>query len=79
MFLQLASMSQVKNQALLKRIANRIKSIREKQGITQEQFYIDTGIHLGRIETGNNNLSISTLDVICKYFGISLEDFFKGL
>lgn len=72
-------MPQVKNQILLKKTANRIKLIREKQGITQEQFYIDTGVHLGRIETGKMNISLSTLDVICKYFGISLEDFFKGI
>jgi transcriptional regulator with XRE-family HTH domain len=72
-------MSQVKNQVLLKKIANRIKSLREKQAITQEQFYFDTGIHLGRIETGRMNVSISTLDAICRYFGLSLEDFFKGI
>jgi transcriptional regulator with XRE-family HTH domain len=72
-------MSQVKNQALLKKIADRIKSLREKQAITQEQFYFDTGIHLGRIETGRMNVSVSTLDAICRYFGLSLEDFFKGI
>jgi hypothetical protein len=32
-----------KNQAFLKRIAVRIKIVREKAGITQEQFYNDTG------------------------------------
>jgi transcriptional regulator with XRE-family HTH domain len=72
-------MAQVKNQALLKKIANRIKSLREKQAVTQEQFYFDTGIHLGRIETGRMNISISTLDVICRYFDLSLEEFFKGI
>ena len=72
-------MTQVKNQALLKKIANRIKSLREKQAVTQEQFYFDTGIHLGRIETGRMNISISTLDVICRYFDLSLEEFFKGI
>jgi transcriptional regulator with XRE-family HTH domain len=78
MFYQLALMSQVKNQVLLKKIATRIKSLRENQAVTQEQFYYDTGIHLGRIETGKMNISISTLDRICKYFNLSLEEFFKG-
>jgi transcriptional regulator with XRE-family HTH domain len=72
-------MAQVKNQALLKKIASRIKSLREKKAITQEQFYYDTGIHLGRIETGTMNITISTLNAVCEYFDVSLEDFFKGL
>ena len=78
-FISLLLMAQVKNQVLLKKIAQRIKSIREKKQITQEQFYYDTGIHLGRIETGTMNISVSTLDAICQYFDISLEEFFKGI
>jgi transcriptional regulator with XRE-family HTH domain len=78
-FVSLLMMSQVKNQMLLKKIASRIKSLREKKEITQEQFYHDTGIHLGRIETGKMNISISTLDTICKYFDVTLEEFFKGI
>lgn len=72
-------MAQIKNQALLRKIALRIKLLREKKEITQEQFYNDTGIHLGRVETGAMNISVSTLDAICQYFNISLEDFFKGI
>jgi transcriptional regulator with XRE-family HTH domain len=72
-------MAQVKNQVLLKKIASRIKVLREKKEVTQEQFYYDTGIHLGRIETGNMNVTVSTLDVICRYFDLSLEEFFKGM
>jgi transcriptional regulator with XRE-family HTH domain len=72
-------MAQVKNQVLLKKIASRIKALRDKKEVTQEQFYYDTGIHLGRIETGNMNVTVSTLDVICQYFDLSLEEFFKGM
>jgi transcriptional regulator with XRE-family HTH domain len=72
-------MAQVKNQVLLKKIAQRIKALREKKGITQEQFYNDTGIHLGRIETGTMNITVSTLDAVCQYLDVSLDEFFKGL
>jgi transcriptional regulator with XRE-family HTH domain len=72
-------MAQIRNQALLKRIANRIRTLREAKEVTQEDFYNDTGIHLGRIETGKMNVTVSTLDVICKYFGLSLGEFFTGL
>lgn len=72
-------MPQLKNHALLNKIAHRIKSLREKKQVTQEQFYYDTGIHLGRIETGTMNISVSTLDAICQYFDVTLEEFFKGM
>lgn len=70
---------QIKNTALLKKISKRIKSLREKHGITQEDFYNDTNIHLARIETAKGNITVSTLDAICKYFKISITDFFEGI
>lgn len=72
-------MTQLKNEVLLKKMAARLKFVREKSGITQEQFFNDTGIHLARIETGTSNITISTLDAICKYFNITIEQFFKGI
>jgi len=46
--------------------------------VTQEVFYFDTNIHIGRIETARVNITISTLDAICQYFGTNLEEFFCG-
>jgi transcriptional regulator with XRE-family HTH domain len=71
--------SQVRNEALLKKIGERVKSLRENAQLTQEEFYNDTGIHIGRIETATSNISVSTLDAICKYFKIGLDQFFKSL
>ena len=70
-------MSQIKDEILLKKIALCIKDIRSKADITLDDFYVDTGIHLARIEQGKTNISISTLSEICTYFTISLSDFFK--
>lgn len=67
------------NRNLLKKIAIRLKELRANKGITQAGFFEDTGINIGRIERGTNDLSISNLHRICKYFEISLEDFFKGI
>jgi transcriptional regulator with XRE-family HTH domain len=72
-------MSQIKNKKLLKSIAIQLKELRLNHNITQEDFYNDTNIHIARIETGNNNISISTLDAICKYFDISLSKFFSKI
>lgn len=69
-------MSQVKNQKLVEQIARKIKSLREKSGLSQEIVFHDTGIHIGRIETGNSNITVSTLDAICSYFDTDLATFF---
>lgn len=67
------------NTELLVKIAQRIKQLRIDKGISQETFYIDTDIHIARIETGKANITVSTLNDICQYFNISLSDFFATI
>ncbi len=69
-------MQQIRNTILLKKIALCIKQLREQKNATQEDVYIDTNIHIGRIETARCNISVSTLAALCKYFKISMSDFF---
>ncbi|MDR2802498.1 MAG: hypothetical protein LBB31_04685 [Prevotellaceae bacterium] len=38
------------NTELLKKVAQRIKQLREEKKISQDSFYIDTDIHIARIE-----------------------------
>ncbi len=70
---------QRKNTILVSKIANRIKQLREEKGISQDSFFIDTDIHIARIESGRSNITVSTLSAICDYFGITLSDFFKDI
>ena len=70
---------QRKDDILLSKIAARIKQLREEKDISQELFYIDTDIHIGRIESGKSNVTASTLSAICRYLNISLSDFFKNI
>lgn len=72
-------MKQIRNQQLLLSIALRIKQLREKKGVSQEVMYMDTQIHVARIETAKFNVTVSTLDAICEYFGVSLSEFFDGI
>ena len=65
------------NQELLKKIAQKIKQLREEKGISQDTFYIDTDIHIARIELGQVNITVSTLQDICAYFEISIVAFFE--
>jgi hypothetical protein len=67
------------NKKLLAGIATRIKKLREEKGITQEVFYNDTGIHIGRIESTDRDFSMSTFEAICEYLDISMEEFLKGV
>jgi len=71
--------NQRRNNDLLLKIAQRIKQLREEHNVSQDDMYIDTEIHIARIETAKVNLSVSTLKDICDYFEISLADFFNGV
>jgi len=58
-------------------LAKRIKKLRIKEGVTQENAYGDTGIHFGRIEQGKRDPSYTTLIKISRYFNLKIEDFFS--
>lgn len=64
---------------LLQAIARRLKEIREEKGLSQRLVYIDTDMNIGKIEVGKTNISVSTLSTLCKYYKISLKDFFDGI
>ncbi len=70
-------MGQIRNQALIDTIAVRLKQIREAKGITQEVVVYETSINIGRIEAGQINISVSTLEAICRYFNMTLREFFE--
>ena len=60
-------------------IARRLKELREQKGVSQQYVYIDTDLNVGKIEVGKTNISVSTLNILCDYYGISLEEFFRGI
>ncbi|SOS75785.1 conserved hypothetical protein [Tenacibaculum piscium] len=65
-----------KEEIILKKMVLCLKILRDKNGISSNDFYIDTGIHLARIEQGRTNITILTLEKICDYFNITMLDFF---
>jgi len=72
-------MGRYRDPKLLAQIAARIKALRQKKNVTLEEFYHDTGIHLARIEASAGNVTLSTLNKICKHLEIKLEDLLRGL
>lgn len=67
------------NEVHVKRIAERLKELRHERGLTQENVRFDMELNIGRIEIGQHSITISTLADLCDYYGITLEQFFKGI
>ncbi|MCD7968952.1 MAG: hypothetical protein LUF87_01180 [Alistipes sp.] len=40
---------------------------------------MDTDLNIGNLELGRTNITVSTLSILCNYYGLTLEEFFKGL
>ena len=62
-----------------KELGNKIKRIRQKEGLTQEQFAEKINIAtrtLAGIEIGESFVSAQTIENILKYTNMSFEDFF---
>ncbi|WP_282133015.1 helix-turn-helix domain-containing protein [Cellulophaga baltica] len=68
---------QIRNEELLLKIALKFKELRSLKGVTQEEVYNDTGVHISRIETGKINITVSTLEHLCIYFNLELWEFFS--
>lgn len=70
---------QWRNDPLIHVIAVRLKELRVEKELSQEVVYFNTGIHIGKIETEKYNITVSTLSKLCDYYGVTLEEFFRGI
>jgi DNA-binding XRE family transcriptional regulator len=60
----------------LLKIALVLKDLRHEMGVSQEDVYNETNIHIGRIETCKVTPSIITVRSLTKFFNIKMSDFF---
>lgn len=67
------------NKELMEQVGNRLREIRKEKGFQQEKVMFNTRIKVGRYERAEVNISLTTLSVLCTYYGISLKDFFDGI
>lgn len=65
----------MKENEVLLDLAKKIKTLRQLKGVTQEQMYNDTGIHVARIEQGKRDISYTTLKKIVGYFEVKMNYF----
>jgi transcriptional regulator with XRE-family HTH domain len=69
-------------QALQKKIGNRIRELRSERGWSQEAFADRCEIHrghMGQIERGEKDVSISTLAKVGKGLEITVSALLKGI
>ncbi len=67
------------NVEAIRAVAARLRQVRKEKNLTQMMVQIDTDYDIGRIERGENNITISTLVNLCDYYGVTLEEFFRGV
>ena len=67
----------VKDEKLLKALGKRIREIRKKRNLTQVELGVKCNNYaeqIGRIERGQLNVTISTLNLLAKALQVSLSD-----
>jgi transcriptional regulator with XRE-family HTH domain len=69
-------------QDLQKRLGLRIRSMRQKQSLSQEAFADACGVHrsyMGAVERGEKNLTVASLSKIAHALNVKVGDLFRGL
>jgi transcriptional regulator with XRE-family HTH domain len=65
---------------ILVHFGKRMKELRTKKGLTQEQFAELSGLHknyIGMVERGERNPSLKNIEVIALAFNISISEMMK--
>ena len=60
----------------------RIKTIRNSKGISQEKFALSIDMdrtYYASVESGKRNISLNNIEKIAKGLDVTLEELFKGL
>ena len=68
-----------KDTEFLNSLAQKLKDLRNERGLSQIRVTMDTGVNVSRTESGKRSVSVYSVALLCKYYDISLEDFFKGI
>lgn len=63
----------------LRLIVGKLAALREQRGVFQKVVARATGLNVGLIETGRRNITVYSLDRLCRYYGITLTEFFREL
>ncbi len=67
----------IRNEELMGKVAIRMRQVREQKNISQDTMDLDTGLKMSRLESGQSDITISTIGRFCEYAKISVADFFS--
>lgn len=70
---------QRRDEVLLKQVILRVKELRRIHGHSQEKLIENTGLNIPSLETGENYPSLTSIAIICKFYKITLEEFFAPI
>ena len=60
-------------------IIRRIKEIRKSNGHSREYVFENTGLDIAHIEIGRVIPSVVSISIFCKFYNITLDEFFAPL
>ncbi len=60
-----------------KELARQIIAARKSRKVTQAEVFTDTRIHVGRIEMGDQAITVYTLCRLCEYLRIDVDSMLK--
>ena len=69
-------------QEILKTLGNRMRSLRERKGVSQESFAGICGLHrtaVGLLERGKSIPRLDTLLIVAEHLGVTVSDLLEGL
>ncbi|MFZ1701404.1 MAG: helix-turn-helix transcriptional regulator [Pyrinomonadaceae bacterium] len=69
----------MKNKALIEAFGKRIRQLRTKRSLSQEELSFQTGFHrtyIGMVERGERNISLANIGVFADVFEMSVSELF---
>ena len=79
LFVSMKRKKQRRDEILLSKIVLRIKELRHIYGHTQEKLKEETGLNISNLEAGDNVPNITSISIICKFYNITLDEFFAPI
>ena len=60
-------------------VARKLKDLRNARNLSQIRVTMDTGVNVSRAESGQRSSSAYSVALLCKYYGVTLEEFYRGI
>lgn len=68
--------------SILAKFGKKVRTVREKKGITQEVLAERAGVHrtyVGMIERGEKNITLKNIEKYAKALDVSISELFEGI